>query len=363
MEEKKNYYYNVFDDIDAHPECFAFIVHGGRSTGKTYGALKGSVQRHEPFCYVKRTVDDVKLICAGNSQNRKSKISMDLSPFKSINRDTGWNIRAIQIYEGLGGFYRCNDENEPVGDPYGYIMALNAVSKFKGFDMSEVDNLIIDEFVPKKYDIIRRGEGIAIMDLYKTLCRDREHRGRPALKLIALANADSITSPLTDVMEITDTIVDMIMEEECERIIEGRGIYLRKLKSSGDFYEREKQTAIMKAMAGTKWAGMALENDFAFNDFSDVKHLTLKGYKPHVKFFYNREWYYIYYTDSGNWAVTGQKFNKKTISYNLDKESDQRKFWLDVGIWLKQEWSNGNCKFSKYTLFDLIVNYSKFFKI
>ena len=33
----KKYYYNIFDDIKAYPDAWAYMIIGGRSTGKTYG--------------------------------------------------------------------------------------------------------------------------------------------------------------------------------------------------------------------------------------------------------------------------------------------------------------------------------------
>ena len=69
----KKFYYNIFDDIKAYPDARAYMIIGGRSTGKTYGALKGSYQEHLKFIFAKRTADDVKLMCSGVKMTKAEK--------------------------------------------------------------------------------------------------------------------------------------------------------------------------------------------------------------------------------------------------------------------------------------------------
>lgn len=360
---KENYYYNFEDDLNKVPEAFCYVIFGGRNTGKTYSTLKTAKQNKIPFAYIKRTKEDVKLLCAGNNTQKKSAASMDLSPFKSLNRDMGWNVRAFQVFDGLGAFYNCNDENQPEGQPIGYLLALSMVSKYKGFDMSEVDWLIFDEFVPKIYDRVLRSEGESVLDLYKTVGRDREHRGKEALKLICLANADNAASPLTNTLEITDDIVKMSIQKEAENYNKAREIYIHRLIDNKSFKEKEAESKIYKAMAGTAWAKMALDNDFGFNDFSNVGIINLKHCKPYVSFTFKNKKYYIYVNDeTGIFQVTLKQFTKQVEHYDLKLENDQKLFY-DIVVMLKVACAEHRVIFEDYSLYDLFMNYSKNFKL
>lgn len=363
-----SYYYNVFDDLAAYPDAWAYLIVGGRNTGKTYGALKGSYDRKKSFIFIKRTNKDIDLLCAGSGTigAKKNQYGLDLSPFKSINRDTGSNVKAFKIHEGLGGFWECvageNGSEVPAGAPIGTLISLNAVSKFKGFDMAENDYLIFDEFIPAPWEKVNRKEGDQLMDLYKTVSRDREHRGRDPLKLICLANAVDISNPVSNILEVTDIIADMQIYNIEYTYIEERGIFIRILRPDEAFEEEEAKSPIYKAMGGTAWGEMALKNTFAYNDFSNVKKPQLKNYRPRCSYIYKRKAYYVYEKD-GIYYITTSKFNADKPAYNLDQENDQKRFYYDFAFDLRQECINGKMLFESYTMYELIVNYHKIFQL
>lgn len=102
----------------------------------------------------------------------------DLSPFAPLNRDYGYNIYPFIISsKGLAAFYhgQINDKGklEPVGEILGFILAVSAVSRFKGFSMDMADIMIFDEFIPKPWERVNRKEGDAVLDMYMTVSRDR----------------------------------------------------------------------------------------------------------------------------------------------------------------------------------------------
>jgi hypothetical protein len=363
-----SYYYNVFDDLTKYPDCWCYVIVGGRNTGKTYGALKGSYERHKPFIFIKRTNKDIDLLCAGSGTigTKKNQYGLDLSPFKSINRDTGSNVKAFKIHEGLGGFWECTageqGEETPSGAPVGTLISLNSVSKFKGFDMAENDYLIFDEFIPAPWEKVNRKEGEQLMDLYKTVSRDREHRGREPLKLICLANAVNISNPTNNILEITDVIADMQLYNIETNYIKDRGIFIRILKPNEEFEAQEEQSTIYKAMGGTAWGQMALKNKFAFNDFTNVGRPQIKGYRPLCSYIYKYKHYYIYQKDE-KYYITYSAFNAKKPEYNLDTENDQKRFYYDFAFDLRQECINGNMLFESYTMYETIINYHKIFQL
>lgn len=361
------YYYNIEDDISKYPDAWCYVVVGGRNTGKTYGALKSCYLNKRKFCFAKRTNKDVMLLCSGSGSigNKRNKYGMDLSPFKSINRDIKSNVKAFSIAEGLGGFWECapddNGDEVPTGDPLGTLISLNSVSKFAGFDMSDSDWLIFDEFIPRAWEKVSRKEGDQLMDLYKTISRDREHRGKPALKLICLANAVNISNPVSNILEIVDTMATMNSYGEEYNYNAQRGIMIHILKSSEEFEAKEKQSQIYKAMGSTEWGRMAFDNEFAYNDFTSVKTGQLKGFKPVCSFVYKHKAFYVWMRD-GKYALNSSKHNSANV-YDLSLENDQKRFYMDYAIDLRNECINGNMIFETYTGYDLIVNYHKVFNL
>ena len=362
----KDYYYNVFKDIIKYPDAWLYDIIGGRSTGKTYGALKGCYEMKKKFIFVKRTNKDIDLLCAGSGSigAKKNKYGLDLSPFKSINRDIGSNVKAFKIYEGLGGFWECSpdEEEKPEGGPIGTLISLNSVSKFKGFDMSENDFIIFDEFIPAPWEKVNRKEGDQLLDLYKTVSRDREHRGRLPLKVLCLANATNISNPVHNILEITDTVADMQLYNIENNYIKDRGIFIRILKANEDFEAQEEKSPLYKAMGDTAWGQMALKNTFAYNDLTNVGKPQIKGYSPRASFIYKRKEYYIYQRNE-MYYITFSKFNAQKPKYNLDTENDQKRFYFDFAIDLREECINGHMMFESYTMYDLIINYHKIFTI
>lgn len=361
MATKQKYYYDIEDDLKAYPDAWCYIIIGGRNTGKTYSCLKHTYKNKIKHVFLKRTGEDVDLLTAGSGRigSKENEFGIDLSPYKSINRDLLCDVRAYSIKKGLGAFYdHLNDE--VTGTPIGYLLALNYVTKFKGFDLSECDFLIFDEFIPQLWDRINRKEGEQLMDLYKTIARDREHRGKPALKLICLANATSISNPVMNILEITDHVAQMQLTGQEILYFEHRGILIHIIKDNPDFSKKEKESKIYAAMGETNWGRMAFDNEFAYNDFSCIGRTQLKGYKPVCSMSYKNDNYYIYNKD-GNYYMTKSAHDKKTEIYNLNRENDQKLFFANYNYELREKCIEGKMIFETFTMYDLIINYKKHF--
>lgn len=356
---KANYYYDIENDI-TNNDYWCYIIIGGRNTGKTYSSLKSCYKHGRKFVFVKRTIEDIDLLC-GYKRNNDNEPDADFSPFKSINRDLGCNVRAYKIKKGIGGFYTCDGEGNPEGLPIGYVVSLNGVSKVKGFDLSEADWLIFDEFIPQPWDRINRKEGEQLLDLYKTVSRDREHRGKPALKLICLANATKISNPVCNILEITDKLVDMQVNKSCFFKDIDRGIFVHQIMDNAAFMEEEKKSQIYKAMAGTDWGRMALNNEFGYDDFTAVKRSNLKGFIPTLGVKFRSKTYYIY-NKEGQFYMTLAPARVDRI-YDLKIENDQKAFYIDWCLDLQEASIDNRMKFEQYTMYDLIMNFKQFFKI
>lgn len=353
-------YYNIEDDIKAYPDAWCYAIVGGRNTGKTYGTLKYHLLEKLTTCFLKRTNKDVDLLCLGHRLGEKSgNYEVDLSPYKSINRDLGTHIMAYKIDDGLGAFYEDVD-GSPSGKPKSYLLSLNAVHKYKGFDLSECYSITFDEFIPQNYERVSSKEGEQLMELYKTVARDRVERGKEELKLFLLANAVNVFNYTFDVLEITDVVAEMSIKHQHTLYIEDRGIFIRLLETPEEMMQYEKQTGIYRAMGGTAWGRMAFGNEFAYNDFSNIKRVSLKNYKPLIELNYKSKTFYIYVGNSGYYMTTCK--NKMPFVYDLDKEMDQRRFYYEQCIDLLNASIEGRMYFDTYSMYDLIVNYKKRFK-
>lgn len=362
MGTRNNYYYDVAEDLNNYDKAWCYIIVGGRNTGKTYSSLIHCLKRQKKFVFVKRTIEDVNLLCAGSGKigTKQNEYGLDFSPFKAINRDLGTNIKAFSIKDGLGGFWSCDEDNNPQGLPIGYLISLSAVQKFKGFDLSDCDYIIFDEFIPQPWERINRREGEQLLDLYKTVARDREHRNLKPLKLLCLANATSISNPTMNILEVTDIMADMNIKDIGYNYDEFRGILLHRINDNIDFQEKEKESLLYKAMHETQWGQMAFENKFGYNDFTNVGHLNLKGFRPVCNILYKKKHWYIYQKDGMYYMCCARNNSKQ---YNLNLENDQMLFYLEQVVDLKEACINGMMKFEHYSMYDLIRNYRKVFNL
>ena len=355
-EDYKDGYYHFSKDLKEYPDCWCYVVWSARGPGKTYSLLRYYTGQGLPFIYMKRTKDDIDIICMDSD-------TANLSPYKDINRDFGTNIHARGLHRGIAGFYNCDEEGEPYGAPVSYAVALNAVGKVKGIGLSECEAICFDEFIPQPGEVIRRAEGRQLLDLYMTVRRDRVKRGRQDLKLILFANANEIWTPVTEILEITDDMAALEASGETHKVIEGRGIMLHRITTEECPVLEERAGGIYDAMKDTAWGRMAFGGEYSFNDFSNVKKISTKKMQPLYKFVYQRREYSIYLRErDAVYYITLSGSNAPDV-YDLDKENDQKAFFIDVVLDLRNACIDGRAVFETYTAYNLIMNYKKLFTV
>lgn len=341
MCSKKKSYYNVEDDLKKYPDAWLYCGYSERGSGKTYSFFRFCIQNGEPFLYLKRTQIDIELLS-----------KPDFSPFKPLIRDYGWNIETEKLYDGI---LRIKKDGETIG----YCMAMSAVHKYKGFDLSEVTYMCLDEFIPQLTERVNRKEGELLLDLYMTVSRDRETRGQPPLKLCLFANATELYCPITETLGIVDPLAELNGTGAEYRYLPERRIMLHHITAGVD---SAKDTAIFAGMAGTQWADMAFGGSFSYNDFSKVRRISLAGYVPYVKVRYQRKDLYIYqHKQNGHYYMTDSR-GKTEYEYDLEIESDQSAFYQDWVWSLQSEVIDGNMSFKTYSMYNLIRNYRKIYK-
>ena len=340
----KNKYYNVFDDLKLYPDNWLYVAYSMRGSGKTYGLFKGCLNDKIKFVYMKRTQIDIDLL-----------LMEDFSPLKPINRDCDTEFCMKKMYDGIAGIYE-NSESE---NAIGYCLAISAVHKFKGFDLSEVDIICFDEFLPQLTERVNRKEGELLLDLYLTISRDREARGQKPLKMVLFANSTELYSPITETLNIVDDLSELNATGEEFKLSEDRGIVIHHILQSNSVNHDMK---IYKAMQGTKWARQAFDGEFAYNDFSKVKRQSVKKSTCVCAVTYNRDTFYIYYHKNNGTFYMCRTKGACDEWYNLDIEGDVIEFLKNWAITLKSETTKNNMYYETYTAYNLIMRYNKIFK-
>lgn len=237
-------------------------ITGGRGTGKTFGALQMVVDRGIKFIYLRRQQTQTDLI------NRP-----EFNPFKSLNAARGWSIGSAPLTKYNAGFYRMIETDagklQPEGPPLGYTGALSTFANLRGFDASDVELLIYDEFIPERHERPLKHEFDALANAYETINRNRELQGRPPLRLLMLSNANTIGNPIYIGLDLVKRAARMVKTgtELWEDPARGLGLYMLQHSAIS---EAKADTALYRITEGSSYAGMALDNDFTADRSSTV---------------------------------------------------------------------------------------------
>ena len=340
MSKKEELFIDVWQYADKRYPFQIFI--GGRGTGKTFSFHKGWIDRPEVFtAFMRRTLDECKLI-TDNSET-ESNMFYELSKkcgeeyLYEYSRATekSWNvIRKDPEEEG--------NENRP--DCRGIVIPLSVLATMRGLNYMRVTDICIDEFITESHIKKIKNEGLAVINGYETICRNREFDGLPPVRFWALANAFDIYCPLFQTLNIVTDCERMMERGQHDKYYPDRGLAVHLLKPSKEFVEKKKQTALMRLMKGTDYERMALGNEFAFNDFSLIGFRNLKGMKPLVTlngstiFYNNGSFYYSY------------AHNKTVRSFDCRLEQEAMAFNREFQAVLEDAYVDGRLMFESYAL-------------
>lgn len=256
-----NGYLNI-EQILSYGVPFNFIV-GGRGTGKTYGTLKTAYIENKRFILMRRTQAQCDLI------NKP-----EFNPFKALNNDTGSNavVKSISKYNA-----KIVEETEEDERLLGYTCALSTIANMRGFDASDVELLIYDEFIPEKHERAIKNEGSAFLNAYETINRNREIKGEKPLQVLCLANAFNIANPIFLELGLVGRCEKMKNSGQEIFIDKDRGVCVVLLQKS-KISRAKADTALYRLSSGS-YVDMALSNDFVYNNSDNIKSMALKEFK------------------------------------------------------------------------------------
>lgn len=259
------------DEVATRNNISFIIIIGKRQIGKTYGVLKLMLDTGRDFIFMRRVRTELDML--------KKNVN---SPFEGIH---GYEGRVLFESEGdySAGIYRYDnaEDGTDVKTRIATGLALSTVGNIRGFHSSATD-LVLDEFIPEEHLFKVRDEDSAFLNAYVTIAGNRELEGKPPLKCWLLANSNNLNSKILDALKITKDVERMSLRGEETKILKDRGIMIL-LPESKVVTSKRKQTALYKAIGGdSKFSRMAFENEFAYNDYTDVSTRPLAEYNPLV---------------------------------------------------------------------------------
>ncbi len=243
----------IFKMSEKHNCPYIFIV-GGRGTGKTYGALEYLTEHKIKLFFMRRTQTQFDIIK-----------NPEFNPYKSLNIDKGTNISFFTLTKYNAAIYEADtDENNkliPNGESLGVGGALSTISNLRGFDASDIDVVLFDEFIPEKHERPIKNEATALFNALETIGRNRELKKNNPLKLIALANSNDISNDYfvqLKLVGIAERMAEKGQELYCD---DNRGILLIILKQSPIGYLK-KRSSLYRLTEGTDFSSMSICNNF-----------------------------------------------------------------------------------------------------
>ena len=297
-----------------------FIVKG-RGTGKTYGALKNMVEDDHKFIYLRRLAAQVDIV-------KKD----DMQPFKTLNRDMGWDIRPFPVNKYISAFYESdyNKDGKPIpaGESKGLLTSLSTFSNLRGVDGSDIEIIIEDEFIPELNEKPIKGEADALFNAYETINRNRELNGEKPIKLLCLANSNRIDNPLFMELGLI-TIAEKIRKSGNEYYYDKKRKMLLIDLYKSKISEEKADTALYQLTKGTEFFNMAIRNTFLNEERGRIETRPIKEYKPVCSI---GEICIYKHKSKNEYYVTG--FNSGSPNTYGTGERDRERFRKDyVHIW------------------------------
>ena len=259
------------DEVATRNGISFIIIIGKRQIGKTYNVLKLMLDEEREFIFMRRVRTELDML--------KKNVN---SPFEGIH---GYEGRVLFESEGdySAAIYRydAQDDGTELKTRIATGLSLSTVGNIRGFHSGATD-LVFDEFIPEEHLFKVRDEDSAFLNAHVTISGNRELEGKPPLKCWLLANSNNLDSKILDTLKITRDVERMSLRGEETKILKERGIMIL-LPESKTIIDKRKKTALYKAIGGdSKFSRMAFENEFAYNDYTDVATRPLAEYNPLV---------------------------------------------------------------------------------
>lgn len=260
---------------------------GARRTGKTYGVSKYLLDNNRKFMYIRRTTGELDFSMSDRN-----------FAFKNMEQE-GYYLQSKK--DGKYNYTIQTAEEEP--KIIGSATSLTLVSKMRGFDASEITDIMFDEFIPEKHVARIPHEGDAVLNMYETINGNRELEGKPPVTLWMLANSNNLNSDIIGAFSIRNKIENMQLKGQEYSEYKNMTIVLSMKSPISDM---KRNTALYQAIEDNQYTEMALNNAFSYDDFSNIKkNYVMSEYRPRCRI--------------GNYVVMNHKSNGTVLIIRNEK--------------------------------------------
>ena len=319
----------AIESIDV-PYTFVF---GGRGIGKTYGMMERIDTAHRGECFfMRRTKTEWDIIT-------DERMNM----FASYNQDHGTAFR-FDVNKGIAEI----KEND---DFIGLSAPLSTFSNLRGFDnFGGINIMYYDEFIPERHKAKIRNEHEIFLNVYETINRNRELKGRKPVKCVCFANSNDIKNPLFMGLNLI-TMAEKMKRKEKELLIDSRrGVALVDCCYS-PISQRKAQTALYRMAGDGDFYNMAIRNEFANPLLPSVSRRLIE-YKPFVSV---GEIYIYRHKSNGMFYVSGH--DSKNAPYYPATDTQLEIFRTVYGLPVTESFYAGRIEFESSLVQVLFLTY------
>lgn len=320
------------------------IFFGGRGIGKTFSILKhrciNALQDpNKKFIWLRDSAEVCKKIAAGNSLTRPIELSDNVFPHIIIDK--------------INGNYCFVADPEGSKKTIGYLMALSTFHNARGISYDDVSCIVWDEFIPENGTVIKKNQGSIFLNMYESVCRNREFEGLDPVQIIFLSNTNDIYSDVLSDLGVSSIVEQMQYDQQ--DYYSDDDIVIHFLSSEA-FYEKKKNTFIYRINQNNKFNDMALNNNFN-NSMSLVKrNLNLKGAKGLLNV--HNEYVLLELPDSSLYFKKGSW--KDLINYDMDNDQEALLFRMFFYDKLRLIYIAGNMFFDSIYTQRKILDFARF---
>ena len=229
--------------VEALDATYIFVF-GGRGIGKTYGMQERIDNAHRGEVFLMRRTKAEWDIITDERMNMFATYNADHATAFHFDVDKG----IAQILDG--------------DDFVGLSAPLSTFSNLRGFDnFGDITIMYYDEFIPERHKARIRNEHEVFLNVYESINRNRELKGRKPVKCVCFANANDIKNPLFMGLNLV-TMAEKMKRKQKEVLIDHRrGVALVDCCYS-PISQKKAQTALYRMAGEGDFYSMAIMNNF-----------------------------------------------------------------------------------------------------
>lgn len=324
---KKHGYFDI-DSVLKQSQKIIFCV-GGRGIGKTYSTIQWMLKNDKKFIYLRRTQSEADL----------QANPMTSSLAKNLN-DMHINYQFSRVGNKVGAIF-INDI------PMIYTCALSTFASIRGINFDDIEYIVFDEFIKEPHVKAIKSEGMALLNLYESVNRNRELEGKEEVTLLCLANSMDIAN---------DTFMQFDLVSIAERMLEvGDEIYstsdILLIIAQHSPISAKKEKTLLYRNAGEEYSAMAIKNKFILNDFTYISKKNLREYIILLNvgdlYLYKhkaRNEYYVTFTKS----LTKRSYTTSNADLERFRRAEWRYYQKYLDGWIYFESYKACALFEKY---------------